>query len=192
MELRRLAVKHKILTILGSPRRKGNSALLAEQVSEGAKTNGAMVETVYLNGLKIKPCQACKKCKEANSNGCVISDDMDQLYPKIKESDIIVIASPIYWFNISAQSKIFIDRLYGVWSAQNEFFKEKKFAIILTFGDPNVLHSGTINVYRFFQDMFRYIGATFEDIIFGCADKKGEIIENKKLMEKAYLMGKNF
>ncbi len=184
-------MKNKILIILGSPRRNGNSAALAEAVGKGAKAKGAIVEFVYLNALKIKPCQACKKCKDDKSNGCIIKDDMHQLYPKVKESNVIIIASPIYWFNISAQAKIFIDRLYGVWASQNDFFNRKKFGIVLTFGDPDVLNSGIINVFRFFQDMCRYLGTTFEDMIYGSADIEGEIRENKKIMEKAYLMGKH-
>ena len=66
--------------MLGSPRKKGNSATLAGKVCEGAQANGAVVETVYLNALNIKPCQGCKKCQKDDSDGCAINDDMNQLY----------------------------------------------------------------------------------------------------------------
>jgi len=184
-------LKQKILIVLGSPRKKGNSATLAGKVSEGAQANGAVVETVYLNALKIKPCQGCQKCQEVDSDGCIIKDDMNQLYPLLMKSNSIVIASPIYWFNISAQSKIFIDRLYAVGVGQNNIFGGKNFGIVLSFADFDVFDSGAVNVLRSFQDMCRYIGATIEGMVYGHADIAGEIKENKQIMEKAYLLGKH-
>ena len=73
----------KILVLLGSPRKKGNSTTLAKQIAQGAESAGAEVETVYLNGLDIKPCQGCYACKKKDSKGCVVDDDMQSLYPKI-------------------------------------------------------------------------------------------------------------
>lgn len=184
-------MKQKILILLGSPRKKGNSATLAEKVSEGARASGAKVETIYLNGLKIKPCQGCGKCQEAGSDGCKIKDDMNQLYPLIENSDSIVFASPIYFFNISAQSKTFIDRLYAVGSSRKNIFTNKNFGIVLTFADPDVFESGAVNVLRFFQDMCKYLGANIEGMIYGRANKLGEIKENNEIMKKAYLLGKH-
>jgi len=85
----------KILVLLGSPRKKGNSTTLAKQIVQGAESAGAEVETVYLNGLDIKPCQGCYACKKKNSKGCVVDDDMQSLYPKIIASDALVIATPV-------------------------------------------------------------------------------------------------
>jgi len=81
----------KILVLLGSPRKKGNSTTLAKQIVKGAESAGAEVETIYLNGLKIKPCQGCYGCKKKDSKGCVVKDDMQPLYPKIVASDALVI-----------------------------------------------------------------------------------------------------
>ena len=116
---------------------------------------------------------------------------MNQLYPLLKKSHSIVIASPIYWFDISAQSKIFIDRLYAVGVGQNNIFDGKKFGIVLSFADSDVFDSGAVNVLRSFQDMCRYLGATIEGMVYGRADIAGEIKENKEIMEKAYLLGKH-
>ncbi len=98
----------RILILKGSPREKGNSSVLAEQVSAGAQEAGADVESIYLHSLDIRACDACEEC--AGTGMCVIKDDMQSLYPKIANADAIVLASPVYWFTISAQLKLCIDR----------------------------------------------------------------------------------
>ena len=84
----------KVLIVKGSPRARGNSASLAEQVAAGARDAGAQVEEVYLHGLDIRPCDGCDFCQGEADMGCVIEDDMQLLYPKIREADAIVYASP--------------------------------------------------------------------------------------------------
>ena len=79
----------KVLILKGSPREKGNSAVLAEQVAAGATEAGAAVESVYLHGLDIRSCDACDLCQE-QGDGCVIEDDMQILYPKLEEADAIL------------------------------------------------------------------------------------------------------
>jgi multimeric flavodoxin WrbA len=181
----------KILVVLGSPRKKGNSAILAAKVAESATAEGADVETVYLNGLDIKPCQGCEKCQKDSHNGCAIDDDMTWLHSKLQEADSLVIASPIYWFNISAQTKIFIDRLYAVGVGQKNILKGKSIAIVLTFADPDPFVSGAVNALRSFQDMCRYLGAKIEGMVYGSAGDAGEIKQNQDVMEKAVLLGKH-
>ena len=183
-------MKRKIFIVLGSPRKKGNSATLAAQVAEGAIAQGAEVETVYLNGLDIKPCQGCEKCQEDSFIGCAIDDDMASLHSKLREADALVIASPIYWFNVSAQTKIFIDRLYAVGVGQKNIFKGKSIGIVLTFADADVFASGAVNAIRSFQDTCRYLGARIEGMIYGSADGAGEIKKNKDAMEEAFQLGK--
>ncbi|MCG8568833.1 MAG: flavodoxin family protein, partial [Spirochaetes bacterium] len=126
-------MKPKILIALGSPRKKGNSAVLAAEIARGAQESGAEIETVYLNGLNLKPCQGCEQCQKDACNGCAIDDDMTFLYSKLQKADALVVASPIYWFNISAQTKIFIDRLYAVGVGEKNIFKGKSMALVLTF-----------------------------------------------------------
>ena len=116
-----------VLIVLGSPRKKGNSATLAAQIGKGAGDNGAVVETFFLNRMNIKPCQGCGKCQEEGAVGCVIKDDMQLLYENLRAAAVVVIASPIYWFNLSAQTKTFIDRLYAVGVGERNIFAEKQF-----------------------------------------------------------------
>jgi multimeric flavodoxin WrbA len=181
----------KILIVLGSPRKNGNSATLAGKVAESAMADGARVTTVYLNGLNLKPCQGCQKCQQESFMGCAIEDEMNQLYPQIQEADAMVIASPIYWFNISAQTKIFIDRLYAVGVGQKNIFKGKRLALILTFADEDPFTSGAVNALRSFQDICQYLGANIEGMIYGSAGEAQEIKEKHDVMEKAALLGKH-
>jgi multimeric flavodoxin WrbA len=181
-----------VVAFLGSPRKKGNSAVLAKQIIYGVKSVGAKVETVYLNGLDIKPCQGCYACKKKNSTGCAVDDDMQSLYPKLVESDAWVIASPVYWFNMSAQTKIFMDRCFALWNddpERNPIYR-KRIAIAMSYGDSDPFSSGCVNALRSFQDAYRYAGAKIVGMVYGSAEKPGEIALNAELMAAAEELGK--
>ncbi|MCP4667243.1 MAG: flavodoxin family protein, partial [Deltaproteobacteria bacterium] len=75
----------KVLILLGSPRKKGNSALLAEMITKGAESAGAQVEKVFLHGMEIAPCQSCYACQKRDSKGCAIDDDMQGIFQKLIE-----------------------------------------------------------------------------------------------------------
>ncbi len=180
----------KILVILGSPRKKGNSATLADKMAESAIAAGAIIEKVYLNGLDIKPCQGCEKCQDKSFTGCAVKDDMASIHSKIQGADSIVIASPIYWFDFSAQTKIFIDRLYAVGIGEKNILKGKNTAVILTYADSDPFISGAVNALRSFQDICRFLGANIEGMVYGSAHGAGEIKENQDVMEQSALLGK--
>ena len=182
----------KILVLLGSPRKKGNSTTLAKQIVQGAESAGAEVETVYLNGLNIKPCQGCYACQKKGAKGCAVDDDMQSLYPKVAASDALVIATPVYWFNMTAQTKIFMDRLYGMFDTNftvNPLYK-KKIAIAMSYGDTDPFNSGCVNALRSFQDAFRYVGAKMAGMVYGSAEEPGEISSNAVLMQQADDLGR--
>ena len=179
--------KH-VLIFKGSPREKGNSSILAEKAAEGAKAAGAEVESFTLHNMHIRPCDACDTCQETGV--CVLMDDMQTLYPKLRGAEAIVIASPIYWFTISAQTKLFIDRWYALESTQGNALKGKQFGILLTYGDTDPYSSGAINAIRTFQDMMRYLGADIGGIVYGTASNEGDVLSQPKLMERAFMLGK--
>jgi multimeric flavodoxin WrbA len=179
-----------ILIINGSPRKRGNSATLAQQVASGAEAADAQVETVFLHGMDIAPCNACDACLKSADPGCVIADDMQDLYPKLKEADVIVIASPVYWFTVSAQTKLFMDRCYAFEGPGENPLRDKRYAIILAYGDSDPFNSGAVNALRTFQDGLGYIGAEIAGMIYGSASKPGEIAQNEDLMERAFQLGK--
>jgi multimeric flavodoxin WrbA len=180
----------KVLVLLGSPRRKGNSAILAEQIIKGAKSGKAKVETIYLHGSNIAPCKGCMSCQKKVSKGCSIEDDMQEIYLKLIESDAWVIASPVYWFTMSAQTKIFIDRCFGLPAYQKDPFRGKRIAIAMTYGDEDPFKSGCVNALRTFQDAYRYTESPIVGMVYGSAMDAGQIRSNEKVMQEAFDLGK--
>jgi multimeric flavodoxin WrbA len=102
----------KIVAVLGSPRPKGNTALMTEAFLEVARERGADTEVYLLNQMKIKGCQGCGKCK-SESQVCVVEDDLKPVYEAIRGADMLVLASPVYFGDLSAQLKCFWDRTYA-------------------------------------------------------------------------------
>lgn len=100
----------KVLGVIGSPRRQGNTAALVETVLEGARHSGAETEAVYLGQINLNPCLACESCKKTSR--CVQQDDMHDVYDKIAGCRALVLGTPVYFDQVSAQAKMFIDRLY--------------------------------------------------------------------------------
>lgn len=180
----------KILVVIGSPRRNGNSASLAKEAAAGAKEAGAKVETIFLQGMNIQPCTACDACRRKLKKDCILKDDMRALYPKMKAADGIVIASPIYWFTVSAQTKLFMDRWYALGGDDGYELAGKKFAVVLAYADADPFSSGAVNALRMFQDAFNYLGAEVVGTVYGSAWKAGEIRKNKALMDAARALGK--
>jgi len=180
----------QVLVILGSPRKKGNSSTLAARISRGAKSTGAEVETLFLQALKISPCRGCNTCQKHNSKGCAVKDDMQKIYPKLIKADAWVIASPVYWFTMSAQTKIFMDRFYALPAYAKNPFAGKRIAIAMSYGDVDPVKSGCVNALRTFQDAFSYTGSKIVGMVYGSAMEAGEIKSNKTLMREAEELGK--
>ena len=183
-------MRKSILSFMGSPRKNGNSTVLAKQIVEGALAAGARVESFYLHKMKISPCTACDKCHKADDRFCVIKDDMQKLYPKIIAADGLILASPIYFFTVSAQLKLFMDRCYALGGPNGYQFKGKKIAIALTYGDVDPFRSGAVNAMRTFQDAFAYVEADIAGYVYGTGLEQGEIAKNKALMKDAFDLGK--
>jgi len=180
----------KILVILGSPRKKGNSTTLAEKIIKGAAAAGAAVEKVYLHGQKIAPCQACYACRKPDRRGCAIDDDMQVIYQKLLDADGWVIASPVYWFTMSAQTKLFMDRCFALFNTHKDALAGKNIAIAMSYADADPFISGCVNALRTFQDAFAYVGANIVGMVYGSADKPGEIKSNQALMAEAEALGR--
>jgi multimeric flavodoxin WrbA len=183
-----MSSKH-ILVLKGSPRERANSSILADRLAAGAQSAGAVVESFVLHEMDIKPCDACGACHKTDDGECVISDDMQILYPKLKQADAIVIASPVYWFTMSAQAKLCIDRWYALEMTHGNALSGKRFAFLLTYGDSDPWESGASNAMRTFQDMCRYLKAEIVGMVYGTAGDAGDIEKQPKLLEKAYKLG---
>ena len=181
----------KILVVQGSPRKKGNSIALAEQIAKGAESVGAVAEKIYLHDKDISPCQACYACQRPDSTGCAIDDDMQPILKKLIDADCWIIASPVYWFTMSAQTKLFMDRgLFSLFGYKKDVLAGKRIAIAMSYGDSDAFNSGCVNALRTFQDAFKYAGANLVGMVYGSAEKPGEIKSNQPLMDQAEALGK--
>ncbi len=117
----------KILILNGSPRKNGNTYNLALSFAKGAEKNND-VEIISIRDYNINPCVGCNRCFENDGNACVQNDDMNLIYEKMKEADIVVIASPVYFYGISAQLKALVDRFH---TPMRNSFKTKKLGLLL-------------------------------------------------------------
>lgn len=111
---KRPKVSVKVLGIYGSPRKGGNTDLLLDRILEGAQAGGAEVESIYARKLKISGCIECGSCDDTGE--CAVHDDMDTVYPLLQEADVIFLASPNFFYNVTAQVKLLIDRSQAMWS----------------------------------------------------------------------------
>ena len=178
-----------VLILKSSPRDKGNSSILADQVAAGAREAGAEVETVALHKLNIQPCTACDACQRTPGH-CNIDDDMQALYPKLTRADAIVIASPVYWFTLSAQAKLCIDRWYALERAEGSPLRGKDFGLVLAFGDTDPYTSGGINAIHTFQDLCRYLRGNVVGVVYASANNVGDVQKMPDAMQRALELGK--
>jgi len=127
-----------ILCVVGSKRKNGNTAILVKEAMKAFDTEEVQTELIFLDDYNFESCNGCNGCR--NSFKCVIDDDMQKIYPKILDSDAIVLGSPTYFYNITAEMKAFIDRCFcldffdeddrSVWISINDTGKQKYAAVI--------------------------------------------------------------
>ena len=165
----------KVLILSGSPRKNGNSDLLCDEFMKGALESGNQAEKIRVAEKKIGFCRAC-----------AIKDDMAEVLQKMIDADVIVLASPVYFYSIDAQLKALIDRTVARWLE----VKDKEFYYIVTAADEEIQSAETtLNCFRGYADCVE--GAKEKGIIYGMGVyEKGEIKHTKAILE-AYEMGKN-
>jgi multimeric flavodoxin WrbA len=181
----------KVLGIMGSPRIKGNTDLLLDSALQGAQGQEAGVEKVVVDRLTIAPCKEYYGClKDGN---CVIRDDMDDLYHKILEADAIIVASPIFFYTVSAQLMLLISRCQALWARKyvlkNMDIPQKKGAFIAVGATRGArLFDGPKLTIKYF---FQAINADYSDeLLIRGVDKRGEIKEHPTALTEAYELGK--
>ena len=151
----------KILSVLASSNKKGNTATLLQEYLKGVEENHDYVEvrSVFLHEENIKPCSGCNACKTGQSTTCVIKDDMQKYYELIEKADVIIFATPVYWFNMTAQLKTFIDRIYAM--DYTNFPKGKKLVLLTTFGASDKISSGSVNITNSLTSMTGFLDIDF-------------------------------
>lgn len=174
----------KVLILSGSPRNHGNSDTLCDEFSKGAIESGNEVEKIRVAEKNIGYCRACYACK--NVGKCIIKDDMAEVLQKMIDADVIVFASPVYFYSIDAQLKAVIDRTVARWLE----VKNKEFYYIVTAADvEKEAAETTLACFRGYADCVE--GAKEMGVIYGMgAYEKGEICSTPAVKE-AYEMGKS-
>jgi multimeric flavodoxin WrbA len=173
----------KILALIGSPRKGGNTDLLVDQILKGSKTKGHTAEKLYLYKYKITPCIDCRNCKKGD-HVCTLKDGMQQIYPKMTEADLIIFGTPVYYYGPTGQMKLLIDRMrpYG----EPETLKGKKGVIVAPSAEGAKCCGPLIKMLRM---SFDYLGIEYAGKVLGTAYEKGEILQDKQEMNKAYKLG---
>lgn len=175
----------KTLSFLGSPRRNGNTAALLGSVLKGMESAGSTDgDFIFLQDKNIKPCNGCNACKKKDASGCVIKDDMQDIYPLIAKSDLIILATPIYWWSITAQMKLLVDRIYGM----DFSCGRKKVALIMTY-EGELPNSGPETTETLFREICDYIKADAVAVLGVCTGKV-QIKDNQKALDEAFELGK--
>lgn len=123
-----------ILVVTGSPRKNGNTEIMASAFAKSAREAGNEVTVKELSTLKVEPCLACTYCF-THDGVCIQNDDMNSILTDLSQADMLVLASPVYWFDVSAQTKCFIDRMYAF---AKKGFHIKSIAMLLNSGADGV------------------------------------------------------
>ncbi len=186
----------KILGIVCSPRKNGNTEIMVKEALDSARKYGAKTELLRVSDLDIKPCDGCESC---DTNGkCKIEDDMQGVYARMQEADGIIMGSPVYFWGVSAQAKAIIDRTF-VLRKQRQLRNKVAGAVVVARSSGATSAIAALNNFFMLQRMMpaRSIGPrTVEElarerggVAIGYADKRGEVRENKKAMAEAQALG---
>jgi len=167
----------KIKTFIGSPRKKGNSDIMADELLKNLDKEKLTYEKVYLYNFEIKACTDCRICKKGEMI-CPIEDGMKNLYSIIDDSDLLIFATPIYWFNISAVTKLFLDRLRPYYGNKKLF--GKKAALLLPAGTGKKDCDLSIEM---FKRSFEALGIKYIGEATALAYDKGDVYNDKKAIE---------
>jgi len=183
----------KVLGICASPRENGNTEILLDETLKGARAQGAETEKIVLNRQNILPIQEREYGKVTDEGLSVVDDDMKVIYKKIEETDVLVVASPIFFGTLSSQAKIMIDRFQCVWLAKtilkkDLFQKEKKGAFICV--EATHREDFFENARSIIKHFFATINVKYKGEVF-CpgVDTKGKVLENPEFLKKAYELG---
>lgn len=174
----------KILILSGSPRKGGNSDCLCDEFARGAQEAGHTVEKIRVAEQHIGFCRACYACKE--SGVCVQKDDMARVLQKMIDADVLVLASPVYFYSIDAQLKAVIDRTVARWLE----VRDKEFYYIVTAADEEQASAETtLACLRGYADCVE--GARERGVLCGMGVYEKGAILSHPAMQKSYEMGRN-
>ena len=177
----------KIVILNGSPRAKGNTAELIKSFTEGAESVGNTVTCFDLQKMDIHPCLGCCGGGKNPDSPCVQKDDMDKIYPAYKEADMIVLASPLYYWTISGQLKCAFDRLFAVAECNENMENPKKECALIMAAEG----SGYEETLYWYDRLMKHLGWTDKGrVLCGGVFNVGDI-KGRKELDAAYELGKS-
>jgi multimeric flavodoxin WrbA len=180
----------KIVCVLGSPRENGNSSTIAKHLCTTAEGSGAEVRTFVLNDLAFRGCQGCMACK-TKLETCAMEDDLTEVLEAVRETDVLVLASPVYYWDVSSQVKAFLDRTFSYLvpdfitnPRKSRLVPGKKFVLILTQANPD--ESNFTDIFPKFDHFFRAYGFDETHLIRACGvSAPGEVESRRDVMANA-------
>ena len=187
--------KKKIVAIFGSPRRKGNTATLLREAIRGARESGAVVEEVVLRDQKISPCLEIYGCKEAGE--CAIKDDFQKVRDLILDAQGLILASPIFFYSVSAHTKILMDRFQSLWGKKywidktptnQKNIQRKGLFIAVGATKGKKLFDGSLLSMRYFFDILDM--ELWKALLYRQLDFEGDVLKHPEYLEEAYEAGK--
>ncbi|HUT84075.1 MAG TPA: flavodoxin family protein [Thermodesulfobacteriota bacterium] len=183
----------KALAIYGSPRKGGNTDLLLNETVKGMKEAGAQVDEIFLREMKFSPCLELYACE--NDGRCAIKDDMEKVYPKLIEMDCLALASPIFFYAVSAHTKAFIDRCQCFWTGKYLLKKpiaggKKRKGVFIAVGGSKgqKIFDGPLLTIKYLFDVLDC--ELFKTLLYREVDRKGDILDHPTALSDAYLLGK--
>lgn len=181
----------KVLALIGSPRKNGNTSSMVDAVCKGAKAAGHEIEIINITDLNIHGCTACCACKTgSNERHCSIQDDMQQLYPKIQQADCLVIGTPVYMGQMSGYMKNFFDRWYTFMDANYNIhhLPGKKYITVTASGAPaEVFRSLTDYLNHWLGEFFKM--QLVKNIVGGSLGPADAINSQQELLAEAEAAG---
>lgn len=186
-----------MLALYGSPRRKGNTSRLLQKAVQGARDAGANVEEIILRDKKMSPCLEIYECRETGR--CAIRDDFQDIYDKILAARGIMLASPIFFYTVSAHTKILMDRCQSLWVKKywvdkapfgDKHFSRKGLFISVGATKGKKLFDGPLLTVRYFFDALD--AELWKSLLYRGLDFEGDVMKHPEYLEEAYNAGKAF
>ena len=186
----------KVLAVYGSPRRKGNTSILLERAVEGARQAGAEVEEIVLRDLEMSPCLEIYGCKKKGR--CVIQDDFQDFHDKILEAEGLMLASPIFFYSVSAHTKTLIDRCQSLWVKKHWIDQNpmgagtsKRKGLFISVGATKGkrLFDGVLLTIRYFFEVLDM--EVWNSLLYRGMDFEGDVLNHPEYLKEAYEAGKD-
>lgn len=178
----------KVVAFIASPRKNGNTATLVNQVIQGARDNGAKTTIFDLYDMNIKPCQGCLVCRKTGN--CIMQDDFQNMFKHIVDADAVVFGSPVYMWQVSAQMKLFWDRLCGLFDENYKpRYAAKSVIMIYAQGNPNA--EAFTASFQTNEGILKMLGLNVVDTLLLTGGRDSNTAANNEdLLSKAYQAGK--